>query len=794
MVNDILNSRSPLELSQTSRPPSTLSATARPPSTQSPTNRPPSAVNVGATRRMSHLSPPGASPNEHGMQLNPPGAMMPSGQIPARPPSQQHQRESAQNRAQLAQQLLLHQMKLAQKDQAAQGSQPSREVGKNLYMPVSKGRPAPAGTNAPPREDKSDQMNLLAGIAQLLKQQRSSIQMTVPQNLQNRQQPAQMQVQNNLQNQNLAQGHKNMHALPGALIQQDHGGIMNNSAQPRSMNQGQSLMPSQIDSVQTNQVSLQSFNHNQPDIDLLDIEPEPIHFNNAAGASQGTGLALPNFGVATQDPKQLQTAPAAKPAKLTKPPDAKGKRKAKRRASVVHVSPFSCQEVKDLASKLSIPEKVVWVTKQVSIAVPFLASILPLSNIRYKVLGHGGTNGFAKATSKCQSLKKTRARSIKAKESGTDDMEQFLREEEQLKKKIFDVRMAKKMTSELQQGLQFCNLITDVIRTVFEEICPDNPLLLVQPPIVAPPQDLLGMPSFVDMLSKPPAKSKSDSKKSKSRKRKADDQASSSDKAQQGQLKRRSSDAQTVAEGNPEGSTLRKLRKRRSQSPTQISAKTADLAFQRLVGDHDDDGRPLSKRELSHRLFEVTRFRRLEEGDYVAAKISSQDLWILSRVSKPWEAMNLSPRQLLGLSEAKRDNLLSKEKVYIQDSDEAGLEEVRQVGRQHVLPLPRSFGEASLWQTRIRKGSRVYAMYPNTTSLYSATVVDASTWCRKDDDIIVCEFDGDEDEDGVLPQRHISARFVTPIPREYQRNKKRKSNTESKRRSGTTLQSDYWNG
>ena len=73
-------------------------------------------------------------------------------------------------------------------------------------------------------------------------------------------------------------------------------------------------------------------------------------------------------------------------------------------------------------------------------------------------------------------------------------------------------------------------------------------------------------------------------------------------------------------------------------------------------------------------------------------------------------------------------------------------------------------------------------------------VVDASTWCRKDDDIIVCEFDGDEDEDGVLPQRHISARFVTPIPREYQRNKKRKSNTESKRRSGTTLQSDYWNG
>ena len=35
-------------------------------------------------------------------------------------------------------------------------------------------------------------------------------------------------------------------------------------------------------------------------------------------------------------------------------------------------------------------------------------------------------------------------------------------------------------------------------------------------------------------------------------------------------------------------------------------------------------------------------------------------------------------------------------------------------------------------------------MYPNTTSLYSATVVDNTTYCRGDDDIIVVEFDGDE--------------------------------------------------
>lgn len=294
--------------------------------------------------------------------------MMPPVQLPARPPSQQHQRESAQNRAQLAQQLLLHQMKLAQKDQAAQGSQPSQEAGKNnYYMPVSKSRQSSVGANAPPRgEDKSDQMNLLAGIAQLLKQQRSSIQMTVPQNLQNRQQPSQMPQMN----QNLAQGQKNMHALPSPLVHQNQSGIVNNSAQPRSMNQPPSLMPPQMDSVQTEHVSLQSFNHTQPDIDLLDIEPEPIHFNNAPSANQGPELALPSFGVAPQVPKQnsLHTAPAAKPAKPTKMPDAKDKKKAKRRSSGVHVTPFSCQEVKDLASKLSTPEKVVWVTKQVSIA------------------------------------------------------------------------------------------------------------------------------------------------------------------------------------------------------------------------------------------------------------------------------------------------------------------------------------------------------------------------------------------------------------------------------------------
>jgi hypothetical protein len=35
-------------------------------------------------------------------------------------------------------------------------------------------------------------------------------------------------------------------------------------------------------------------------------------------------------------------------------------------------------------------------------------------------------------------------------------------------------------------------------------------------------------------------------------------------------------------------------------------------------------------------------------------------------------------------------------------------------------------------------------MYPQTTSLYSATVIDNITYCRGEDDIIVVEFDGEE--------------------------------------------------
>jgi len=184
----------------------------------------------------------------------------------------------------------------------------------------------------------------------------------------------------------------------------------------------------------------------------------------------------------------------------------------------------------------------------------------------------------------------------------------------------------------------------------------------------------------------------------------------------------------------------------------------------------DESGkRTLTKKEVAYRSFNITRFRSLKAGDYVAARMGSHELFILARVARDWDALDVSHAELLKLSEVKREALFSKQMVYIQDIEEydGDVNKAKPVARHLVLPLPRTFDEAEDWCTRCRKGSRVYAMYPNTTSLYCATAVDNTTYCRGDDDIVVVEFDGDEDDQHNLPQRHIPARFITLIPPEF---------------------------
>jgi hypothetical protein len=220
----------------------------------------------------------------------------------------------------------------------------------------------------------------------------------------------------------------------------------------------------------------------------------------------------------------------------------------------------------------------------------------------------------------------------------------------------------------------------------------------------------------------------------------------------------------TSQSGGASSSTLRKLRKKRVPPSTEPP----------VPSELDDgvSGKRLTKKQQVSRVFEWLRFRPLKAGDLVAARLTSRDLWILAKVNKDYHLSHrtgaTSPGDFLQLSTTRRDQLFQREKVVVTDVEDKE-ENLQTVSRTLILPLPRSFGEASEWCARYKKGSRVYAMYPQTTSLYAATVVDSTTYCRDEDDICVVEFDGDEADDstGALPQCHVPARFVCMIPNEF---------------------------
>mmetsp|Transcript_10023 Transcript_10023/g.18170 ORF Transcript_10023/g.18170 Transcript_10023/m.18170 type:complete len:384 (+) Transcript_10023:3-1154(+) len=220
-------------------------------------------------------------------------------------------------------------------------------------------------------------------------------------------------------------------------------------------------------------------------------------------------------------------------------------------------------------------------------------------------------------------------------------------------------------------------------------------------------------------------------------------------------------------------STLRKLRK--SSIPIAFSPLTvnnslikeqlklpSDINYMKQV---DEKGtRVISKKESCRRAFEISRWRQLNVGDLAAAKLQSRDMWILCKVMSTWKPpSDMSYVDIIEMPAPRRDNVLAE--VLIKDADSEDAPQQR-IARNLILPLPRKLLEAAEWGFRAKKSTRVYAVYPETSSLYAATVVDNTTYCRKDEDIIVVEFEGDEDEFGALPQRHVPARFVTLIPAE----------------------------
>lgn len=452
-----------------------------------------------------------------------------------------------------------------------------------------------------------------------------------------------------------------------------------------------------------------------------------------------------------------------------------------------HKSPLSLDEVRSLANQLSCEEKIIWVSKQ--------------------ILGTHGSNGFQVAMSNIQRTKRQRARQYKKQHQDDTDIDGA--DQERLKAETFNARVAEKMISEMNQGLQFCDLMADTIKSILREIDPDNPLILLDSvPATSSLSDAqkdARVSGTMDALSsavsaslqEPSIGSGGGGSSSGVVPLPSKDVLASIMKGSNVNLPQHlrpptnasgGQHAGTVAQDNAQGSTLRKSRKRGS-----IKVSTADKELVAVIGDHDDNGKKLSKKELSNRLFEATRFRTLHKGDYVAAKLDSRDLWILARVVKQWNAVEVPLKLLLDLSDSKKETLFT-EKVLIQEDDlyneyNGDLSSARAVKRQHIIPLAKSTPEGNEWGKRLRKGNRVYAKYPQTTTLYSATVIDCTTYCRNEDDVIIVAFDGDEDEDGNTPQRHILARFVTLVPREFETNaprKKRKSTSDVSRRIVTT--------
>jgi hypothetical protein len=415
-----------------------------------------------------------------------------------------------------------------------------------------------------------------------------------------------------------------------------------------------------------------------------------------------------------------------------------------------------------------------------------------------QMLGGQSVNGFLRSTATVQRIKKQRARqSAQTKSKATPEEiaaaaaaagpaaaasrkrgetpDQVA--EEVLKQEVMNSRTAKKIKTELEAGLQFCAFVHSSIRNIIQDmdvgLPPPPPLgpelpgtvsassraaqaAFMPPQMALPPAPNLAGASNSAQMTGGTSKSKNKSNGPPTQAALLQRMASSNTAQATAAV---AAAPGTSSTGAANGSTLRKHRKKKLPPSNEPGVTLPEF---------DESGkRTCTKKEHTNRVFVVTRYRALRQGDFVAARVSSRDLWILARVVKDYPGAPVPPAEFLQLSDSRRDQLF-RDKVAIQDVEDKSKAAESQVVRGLILPLPRSFSEAAEWCQRYRKGTRVYAMYPHTTSLYTATVLDYTTYCRDDDDIVVVEFDGDEpDHTGAIPKCHIPARFVTVIPREF---------------------------
>ncbi|GKY99958.1 hypothetical protein MPSEU_000949400 [Mayamaea pseudoterrestris] len=595
-------------------------------------------------------------------------------------------------------------------------------------------------------------------------------------------------------------------------VTQNNGGMHHNNNPPNMMQQQQQsqqqqalFLQHQMAAQQQQQMALQQRQQHQSSTPKQTTPPSPhanflppvAAINNhsqASAASRQPHAATNNSAVvdsssaaspatqASQTPTQ-QSAQADSNVSIGKKAAhrSNGASSSHHAAAAVATPPLTLEQAQPLLAQCNWVDKTIWVSRQ--------------------FMGGQANNGFLRATATMQRMKKQRQRQVTKSNHGDAKKRELdasqgtfpdavtspplsnqtdQEAEETLKLEVMNARTAKKFKIDMEAGIEYCQFLHETIRQLMVEMDPDltppesltsagvpsawlqmrerqkqgiaTPVPNGQAPTTAPVQMLNGSAhvAMAQASQQTPAPAQvphiPTSSSSLSRPTVKNHKAPSP------------SSTAAASSGLASESTLRKNRKKKlapSDEPV-VPISEFDTFGKRLC----------SKKEHSFRIAEFLRFRALRQGDLVAARLSSRDLWILARVVHDYPTHTLSPSEFFQITEAKRSQHF-RDKVILQDVEDTATNQA--VARDLVLPLPRSYSEAAEWCSRLKKGYRAYCMYPQTTSLYSATVVDSTMYARGDDDVVVVEFDGDEPDPitGAIPKCHVPARFVTLIPRDF---------------------------
>lgn len=242
-------------------------------------------------------------------------------------------------------------------------------------------------------------------------------------------------------------------------------------------------------------------------------------------------------------------------------------------------------------------------------------------------MGGSSINGFLKATAAAQRIKKQRVRQIAStvRKRAAAEMEKnnatepSMPTEDELRVDILNPRTVKKIRLEMQQGALAVKAMYENIQSIMKDLDPTS----IPPPIhrlaAAPPP-------------KPPTSTKQKVASSTKPKTK-------STPAPQPVAATPTVDA--PPSNSAQGSELRKNRKHKLVKYTlNVGISEFDATGKRIF----------SRKDHNLRIAEILRFRGLRKGDYVAARLSSRDLWILARVVNDYPPLSMNPTEFLKLT------------------------------------------------------------------------------------------------------------------------------------------------